>query len=96
MKCYYVYILASGKNGTLYIGVTGDLIRRVMEHKNGKIAGFTEKYKTNQLVYYEQTATIISAIEREKQMKAWKRSWKINLIEAVNPQWRDLYEDITQ
>ena len=96
MKCYYVYILASGKKGTLYIGVTGDLIRRVMEHKNGKIAGFTKKYKTNQLVYYEQTDRIISAIEREKQMKAWKRSWKINLIEAVNPQWRDLYEDITQ
>ena len=96
LKYYYVYILASGRQGTLYVGVTNDLIRRVMEHKQGIIAGFTKKYKVDQLVHFEQAYDINSAIEREKNIKAWKRAWKIKLIEAENPQWRDLYEYIRQ
>ncbi len=91
-KHFYVYILASRKHGTLYIGVTNDLYRRIYEHKKGVIKGFTEKYKTHILVYYEETANPTSAIEREKQLKAWHREWKINLIEKENPEWRDLSE----
>ena len=94
MKTYYVYILASKRNGTLYIGVTSDLIRRVCEHKNDLIEGFTKKYQIHQLVYYEQTNDVREAITREKQMKKWKRSWKIELIEEHNPEWKDLYDDI--
>jgi putative endonuclease len=94
VKNYYVYILASKKNGTLYIGITNDLIRRVYEHKNMIIKGFTSKYNVHQLVYYEQTSDIQSAILREKQLKKWKRKWKLNLIEKMNPQWKDLYIDI--
>ena len=95
-KSYYVYILASGKNGTLYIGVTNDLIRRVQEHKESKIPGFTKKYQVDQLMYYEDTDDVGVAISREKQLKAWKRDWKIRLIESANPRWRDLYGDIMQ
>src|SRR5437773_2700134 len=91
---FYVYILASQKNGTLYIGVTNDLIRRVNEHKNGLIEGFTKKYNVKLLVYFEATEEIEGAIQREKQMKKWNRKWKIELIEKNNPNWRDLYEDI--
>ena len=91
MKFYYVYILVNKRNGTLYIGVTNDLIKRVYEHKNNLIDGFTKKYNVHLLVYYEQHVDIESAITREKQLKKWNRKWKLELIEKENPQWRDLY-----
>jgi putative endonuclease len=94
MKSYYVYILASKRNGTLYIGITSDLIKRIYEHKNNLVDGFTKKYKIHNLVYFEETSDVQSAIKREKQLKVWKRSWKIELIEKQNPAWRDLYEDL--
>ena len=94
MNNYYVYILASGKNGTLYMGVTSDLKRRIYQHKNKLIEGFTEKYKVSQLVYFDQTKDVESAILREKQLKKWNRSWKIRLIEENNPLWKDLYSQI--
>ena len=94
MQSYYIYILASKKNGTLYIGVTNDLIRRVYEHKKDIIKGFTEKYRVHRLVYYEQTDDIQNAILREKRMKKWRRRWKIELIEKRNPEWKDLYDDL--
>ena len=94
MSRYYVYILVSRKNGTLYIGVTNDLVRRIYEHKNNIIDGFTKKYRIHKLIYYEETSDIKSAIIREKRIKKWNRQWKINLIQAVNPQWRDLYFDL--
>ena len=87
----YVYLLASQKHGTLYIGVTGDLIKRVYEHKSGFVPGFTKHYEVKLLVWFQQCDSILSAIQREKQMKAWKRDWKINLIEQTNPYWHDLY-----
>ena len=96
MKTYYVYILASRKRGTLYIGVTNDLIRRVYEHKNDFVEGFTKKYGVHQLVYFEQTNDIYSAMVREKQMKKWYRKWKIELIEKANPGWGDLYYDLVE
>ena len=89
-----VYILASKRNGTLYTGVTSNLIKRVWEHKQHAVAGFTKKYNVTQLVWYEVHETMESAISREKQIKNWKRVWKINVIEAMNPQWRDLYNDL--
>ncbi|MBI5454361.1 MAG: GIY-YIG nuclease family protein [Deltaproteobacteria bacterium] len=91
---YYVYILASGRIGTLYIGVTNDIIRRVYEHKDNLIEGFTRKYAVHNLVHFEQFDDIESAIQREKRLKKWKRAWKIELIEEGNPDWRDLYEDL--
>ena len=91
---YYVYILASKKNGTLYIGVTSDLIKRVYEHKNELVESFTQKYAIHNLVYFEITESIESAIMREKQLKKWNRAWKINLIEKSNPGWNDLYLDL--
>ena len=94
MKTYFVYILASKRNGTLYIGVTNDLMRRVYEHKNNLINGFTQKYNVHQLVYYEQTSDIDSAIQREKRLKKWNRKWKLKLIEKENPNWNDLYEQL--
>jgi putative endonuclease len=94
MRAYYVYILASGKNGTLYIGVTNDLFRRIQEHKQGLVEGFSKKYKVDQLVYYEETEDIVTAIEYEKRLKSWNRDWKVQLIERINPQWNDLFEDI--
>jgi len=90
MKYYYVYILASKRDGTLYIGVTNDLLRRVHEHKNSLIDGFTKKYKVKDLVYFEQTTDIESAISREKCIKKWNRLWKRRLIEKENPEWKDL------
>jgi len=89
-----VYILASGRNETLYIGVTSDLVKRVWEHKNEVVAGFTEKYGVHTLVWYEQHETMESAISREKAIKAWKRAWKLELIEKSNPEWEDLYLEI--
>ncbi len=85
MNNYFIYILASKRNGTLYIGVTNDLIRRIYEHKNDLIKGFTQKYQVHNLVYYEQTESIETAITREKQLKKWRREWKITLIENMNP-----------
>ncbi len=91
---YYVYILASQRNGTLYIGVTNNLVKRVYEHKNDLVEGFTQEYKVHQLVYFEATESIESAIIREKQLKEWNRSWKLRLIEKSNPEWQDLYTKI--
>jgi len=88
---YYVYILASKRNGTLYIGITSNLVKRAYEHKNNIIDGFTKKYNIHKLVYYEITDDIESAIRREKQLKKWNRKWKLNLIENSNPEWIDLY-----
>lgn len=89
-----VYILASKKNGTLYVGVTSDLIKRVWQHKNDLFDGFTKDYAVHDLVYYELHATMESAISREKNIKAWKRTWKLALIEKENIEWRDLYHDL--
>ena len=94
MNQYYVYILASKKNGTLYIGVTSDLVKRCYEHKHDLVEGFTKKYQVHTLVYYETHDNAIEAITREKQIKKWNRSWKIRLIEEMNPDWRDLYDEI--
>ena len=90
----YIYILASKRNGTLYIGVTSNLLRRVSEHRDGLVGGFTHKYGVKKLVYFEEMDSIIEAIQREKTLKHWVRRWKLNLIEAGNPGWRDLWDDI--
>jgi putative endonuclease len=89
----YVYILASNRNGTLYIGVTSDLVRRIDEHKGKVTEGFTKKYGVTKLVWYEMHDTVESAILREKQMKKWNRLWKLREIEELNPVWRDLSDD---
>jgi putative endonuclease len=94
-KPSYVYILASKRNGTLYTGVTSDLVKRVYQHKSDLVGGFTRKYQVHQLVYFEQHLEIREAILREKQIKNWKRQWKLNLIEKSNSGWRDLYPEIT-
>jgi putative endonuclease len=91
MRQYFVYILASKKNGTLYIGVTNNLLKRVYEHKKKLVEGFTQKYDVHNLVYYEIFRNIQDAITREKNMKKWKRKWKMELIEESNPNWEDLY-----
>jgi putative endonuclease len=90
----YVYILSSGPNGTLYIGVTSDLPKRIWEHKNDVVEGFTQKYKVHNLVWFEAHETMGNAIEREKNIKKWNRKWKLRLIEQSNPSWRDLYEEV--
>jgi putative endonuclease len=92
-KTYYVYILASRRNGTLYIGVTNDLVRRTWEHREGLVPGFTKKYDVKTLVYYEIFEDIQSAIHRESRLKKYKREWKINLIQQNNVEWRDLSAD---
>ncbi len=89
-----VYILASKRNGTLYIGVTSDLAKRIWEHKNNMVEGFSKRYDVHRLVWYELHETMESAIQREKQMKEWKRKWKLELIESVNPEWQDIYYQI--
>ena len=89
-----MYILASKKNGVLYVGVTSDLLKRVHQHKNRAVAGFTSKYHIHRLVYFEQTADIKAAIQREKRLKKWNRDWKIELIEESNPEWEDLYDGL--
>ncbi len=92
---YLVYILASQRNGTLYIGVTNDLVRRVQEHREGLVPGFTKRYRIKHLVYYEVHSDIAEAILREKRIKRWLRAWKLQLIEAGNPQWIDLWPGLT-
>jgi putative endonuclease len=94
VKHFYVYILCSKRNGTLYIGVTSDLIKRIYEHKNDLVDGFTKKYGVHRLVWSETHDSAESAITREKQIKKWKRAWKLKLIEQNNPEWNDLYENI--
>lgn len=92
MKSYFVYILASQRNGTLYIGVTTHIAKRLDEHKSKITPGFTSKYSIGKLVYFEQTESMETAIAREKQLKKWNRAWKIELIEKENPEWKDLTE----
>jgi putative endonuclease len=92
-KQYYVYILTNKFNKVLYIGVTNDLVRRIFQHKNKLVEGFSKKYNLTKLAYYETTSDIKSAIRREKQLKNWHRDWKINLITQSNPEWRDLSEE---
>ena len=93
-KKFCVYLLANKRNGTLYIGVTSDLIKRIWQHKEGLADSFTKKYDVKKLVYYEQHDTAESAIHREKRLKEWKRQWKLELIEKFNPKWDDLYANI--
>jgi putative endonuclease len=95
MKVAYVYIMTNKRNGTLYTGITSDLIKRVWQHKNNVIPGFTAKYKIHKLVYYELHEDIREAIRKEKNIKAWRRKWKLQLIEKLNPNWDDLYDIIT-
>jgi putative endonuclease len=94
MKQPAVYIMASQRNGTLYVGVTSDLVKRVWEHRNNAVAGFTERYTVHLLVYYELHQDMVAAITREKQIKKWNRQWKLRLIEEMNPDWNDLYGSI--
>jgi putative endonuclease len=93
-ESFYVYILASKPNGPLYVGVTNDLARRVGEHKSKAVPGFTRRYKVDKLVYFEPYDSIIQAREAEHKLKRWRRVWKLNLIEKMNPQWRDLTTDL--
>ena len=94
MLGYYVYLLASGRHGTLYLGMTNDLIRRVYQHKNKLLGAFTARYGVDRLVWFECYDDPVSAITREKEIKKWRRDWKIRLIEENNPDWRDLYVDL--
>ncbi len=94
MKQPAVYILASRRNGTLYIGVTSNLVQRIWQHKNDLIEGFTRQYQVHTLVYFEMHSDMLAAITREKQFKKWNRDWKIQLIEKDNPDWRDLWDDM--
>jgi len=91
---YWVYILASKPRETLYVGVTNDLVRRATEHRDGVVPGFTKTYGVKMLVYFEEHANVLEAIEREKRIKRWARSWKIALIREKNPEWRDLFDEI--
>jgi putative endonuclease len=90
----FVYILSNQKNGTLYIGASSNLTKRIYEHKNKAVPGFSQKYKLTRLVYYEVFDNVLEARSRERQLKKWKRDWKINLIEKDNPSWKDLYQSI--
>jgi putative endonuclease len=92
---FYVYILASRRNGTLYIGMTDNLIQRVWMHRNGALPGFTRKYGVKTLVWYEQYESRESALTRERQMKRWNRTWKLQVIERMNPRWADLYDQLS-
>ena len=94
MKSPCVYIIASQRNGTLYTGVTSDLIKRIWEHKNELVEGFTKKYRVYRLIYFELHPDMDSAITREKQIKKWNRKWKLRLIEEHNPDWNDLYQEL--
>jgi putative endonuclease len=92
---FYVYILASRRNGTLYIGMTDDLLRRIWQHREGNVPGFTANYAVKMLVWYKQYETRESALTRERRMKKWNRAWKLQLIERMNPAWRDLWDDVS-
>ena len=94
VRYYYIYILASKQNGTLYVGMTNNLMKRICQHKAKQIDGFTKKYNVNMLVYYEIFQDPLNAIKREKRLKFFQRKWKISLIEESNPQWRDLYSEL--
>jgi len=94
MKQFYIYILTNKKYGVLYIGVTNNLERRIYEHKNKLVDGFTKKYNLDKLVHFEETESVRAAIEREKQLKKWNRRWKLNLINRDNPEWEDLAEKL--
>jgi putative endonuclease len=96
MKIFWIYILASRPRGTLYVGMTNNLVRRIYEHREGLADGFTKAHCIKLLVYYEQHATAIAAIQREKNIKHWSRKWKIDLIRSMNPDWLDLWEDIVR
>ncbi len=96
MKKYYVYILASERNGVLYVGMTNNLTRRVWEHKQEFVESFTKTHNIHRLVWYEAADTALAAITREKQIKKWNRAWKVRLIESMNPNWDDLYESLTK
>ncbi len=96
MKNYYVYILASDRNGTLYVGVTNNLIRRVFQHKEKFVEGFTKEHDVDKLVYYEIHTDVNEALKKEKQLKRWRRQWKLELIEKSNPNWDDLYFEIVK
>jgi putative endonuclease len=95
-RLFYVYLLASRKQGTLYLGVTKDLIRRIYQHREKLTPGFSSQYDIRRLVWFETYDDPVNAIEREKEIKKWRRSWKIDLIEKENPEWKDLYPDITR
>ena len=90
-----VYLLASDRNGTLYVGVTSNLVARIWQHREHQVEGFTSRYGVARLVWYEMHDTMESAIEREKRIKKWNRAWKVEMIDALNPSWRDLWPDIT-
>ena len=94
MRTYWVCMLCSKRNGTLYIGVTNDLSRRIFEHRNKLVPGFTSRYDVTRLVWYESYENVNEALQREKSMKRWMRAWKLEAIEKMNPDWRDLYEDL--
>ncbi len=94
MSGYCVYIMASGRNGTLYAGMTNDLAQRVRKHKKGTASEFTKQYDVKKLVYYEKYKSMEEALVREKQMKSWKRQWKMRLVDHCNPEWKDLWEDL--
>jgi len=96
MADYFVYVLANKPRGTLYVGVMNDLVRRVYEHREGAVPGFTRQYGIKQLVHFERYDAPVAAIQREKNIKHWSRLWKLQLVEASNPKWRDLYSDITR
>ena len=96
MNPYFVYIMASKRNGTLYVGVTNDIRRRAYEHKHGLVSGFTKEHDVTRLVYYEAHDDVRDAIQHEKRLKEWQRSWKLDLIERDNPEWRDLYDDLNK
>jgi len=93
-RCFWIYIVTDKPYGTLYVGVTNDLARRMWEHREGVYKGFTKKYGLKRLVYYEDHATALEAIAREKAIKKWNRDWKKQAIEKFNPSWRDMYEDL--
>lgn len=93
-KIYHVYILASYKRGTLYIGVTGNLVQRMEQHRNGQVKGFAQKYQVYRLVYIEAFYWVYDALYREKQLKKWERAWKVRLIESLNPSWKDLVSSL--
>ena len=94
MRIFHVYIITNRKDGTLYVGVTSDLVKRVYEHRTGAVAGFTQRYKLKKLVYFEEHETVRLAIQREKNLKHWPREWKVDLIENDNPDWGDLFDGI--